>query len=60
MAKAIALQKKKEVWAAQSLEELQRIERARGYGNGWAQNVFQARKRKADARVRGQVAAYSR
>ena len=60
MAKAIALQKKKEVWAAQSLEELQRIERARGYGNGWAQNVFQARKRKADARVRGQVAAYGR
>lgn len=42
----IRKEQRKEVGAAKTLEDLLRIERSRGYKNGWAKHVFMARNNK--------------
>lgn len=49
MAERLRKQKKKEVGKAQSLEELERIERERKYKKGWAKHVWAARQQRRSA-----------
>lgn len=49
MAERLRKQKKKEVGKAQSLEELERIERERKYKKGWAKHVWTARQQRRSA-----------
>lgn len=45
-AKLIQKQRKKEVGSARTLEDLIRVQNARGYKDGWAQHVWMARNKK--------------
>lgn len=49
MAERLRKQKKQEVGKAQSLEELERIERERKYKTGWAKHVWAARQQRRSA-----------
>ncbi|MFW5969618.1 MAG: DEAD/DEAH box helicase [Halofilum sp. (in: g-proteobacteria)] len=48
-AEAMKRRQKREVAQAQTLDDLKRIEKARGYKPGWADHVFRARKKKEGA-----------
>lgn len=52
--------KKVEVWKAQTLEDLERIEAARGYKPGWARAIWSTKQNATQRRVEAQARAYGR
>jgi superfamily II DNA or RNA helicase len=60
MRKAISMAKKREVGMAQSLEDLERIGKVRGYKDGWAEKVWASKENAAQRRAEAQASAYGR
>jgi superfamily II DNA or RNA helicase len=51
MADAIRRQRRAEVYAAKTLDDLKSIGAAKGYSPGWAKHIYEARQRKAASRA---------
>lgn len=60
MAKAMAMQKKREVQKARTLDALEDIAKHRGYAEGWAKAVWHTRQRAAQRRTEAQYEAFAR